>query len=72
MIMNSINMRCVTFTSISTCFRAVLMNQEEVLKTLKNLPDMVDKYEKKYAEFNNVFNPHQERCSEKYLREWMR
>ena len=50
----------------------VLMNQEEVLKTLKNLPDMVDKYEKKYAEFNNVFNPHRERCSEKYLREWMR
>ena len=50
----------------------VLMNQEEVLKTLKNLPNMVDKYEKKYAEFNNVFNPHRERCSEKYLREWMR
>ena len=50
----------------------VLMNQEEVLKTLKNLPDIVDKYEKKYAEFNNVFNPHRERCSEKYLREWMR
>lgn len=50
----------------------VLMDQEEVLKTLKNLPDVVDKYEKKYVEFNNVFNPHREQCSEKYLREWMK
>ena len=50
----------------------VLMDQEEVLKTLKNLPDVVDKYEKKYVEFNNVFNPHREQCSEKYLRDWMK
>ena len=50
----------------------VLMDQEEVLQTLKNLPDVVDKYEKKYVEFNNVFNPHREQCSEKYLREWMK
>lgn len=50
----------------------VLKDQEEVLKTLKNLPEVVDKYEKKYVKFNEVFNPHQERCSEKYLREWMR
>ena len=37
-----------------------------------NTAKIADKYEKKYAEFNNVFNPHRERCSEKYLREWMR
>lgn len=50
----------------------VLMKEEEVLKTLKNLPDVVDKYEEKYVKFNEVFNPHRERCSERYLREWVR
>lgn len=49
----------------------VLIEQEDVLISLKNLSDTVDKFEKKYMEFNKVFNPHRERCSEKYLKEWM-
>lgn len=49
----------------------VVKTQEELLITIKNLPEMVKKYQEKYEKFNERFNPHRGVCSGEYLREWM-
>ena len=50
----------------------VVKTQEELLKNIKNIHHVVDKYEEKYIEFNKIFNPHRNVCSGKYLREWLK
>lgn len=50
----------------------VVKTQEELLKNIKNIHHVVDKYEEKYIEFNRIFNPHRNVCSGKYLREWLK
>lgn len=50
----------------------VVKTQEELLKNIKNIDHVVDKYEEKYIEFNKIFNPHRDICSGKYLREWLK
>lgn len=50
----------------------VVKTQEELLKNIKNIHHVVDKYEEKYIEFNRTFNPHRNVCSGKYLREWLK
>lgn len=50
----------------------VVKTQEELLKNIKNIHHVVNKYEEKYIEFNKIFNPHRNVCSGKYLREWLK
>lgn len=50
----------------------VVKTQEELLKNIKNIDHVVDKYKEKYIEFNKMFNPHRDICSGKYLREWLK
>lgn len=54
----------------------VVKNQEELLITLRNMFEDVEKYQEKYREqyetFNQKFNPHRGVCSGEYLREWMK
>lgn len=50
----------------------VVKTQEELLKNLENLPEIVEKYREKYKMFNKKFNPHQGACSGEYLRAWVR
>ena len=50
----------------------VVKNQEELLKSIENLPEIVEKYREKYRTFNKKFNPHRGVCSGEYLRAWVR
>ena len=50
----------------------VVKTQEELLKNMGNLPEIVEKYREKYKTFNEKFNPHQGACSGEYLRAWVR
>lgn len=50
----------------------VVKTQEDLLKSLENLPLLVDKYRDSYKQFNEKFNPHRNDCSKEYLREWLR
>lgn len=50
----------------------VVKTQEELLTKIKNLDGIVDEYREKYRTFNEMFNPHREVCSGKYLREWLK
>ena len=49
-----------------------MKTQEELLTKIKNLDGIVDEYREKYRTFNEMFNPHREVCSGKYLREWLK
>jgi CDP-glycerol glycerophosphotransferase len=50
----------------------VVKTQEDLLKSVLEIDEIVEKYQKKYERFNRVFNPHREACSGRYLREWFR
>lgn len=60
------------YLDIHTLPGPVLKEQETLLKTLENLPEVVEKYQEKYEVFNRIYNPHKEVCSERYLRAWMK
>lgn len=50
----------------------VVKTQEELLKSIQNLPEIVEKYRGKYEKFNETFNPCEGVCSGEYLKEWVR
>ena len=60
------------YLDIHTLPGPVVKNQEELLKTLENLPVLMENYKEKYQKFNETFNPHKGACSAEYLKEWVR
>lgn len=60
------------YLDIHTLPGPVVKTQEELLKTIKNLPEVVENYQANYKKFNETFNPHRSPCSQDYLRLWLR
>lgn len=60
------------YMDIHTLPGPVVKTQEELLKTIKNLPEVVENYQANYKKFNETFNPHRSPCSQDYLRLWLR
>ena len=60
------------YLDIHTLPGPVVKTQEELLKTIKNLPEVVENYQANYEKFNETFNPHRSPCSQDYLRSWVR
>lgn len=50
----------------------VVKTQEELLKSVMDLPQIVEKYQERYERFNEMFNPFRGVCSGEYLQEWIR
>lgn len=50
----------------------VVKTQDELLKSVGDLPQMVEIYRERYEQFNEVFNPLRGMCSGEYLRTWVR
>lgn len=50
----------------------VVKTQEELLKSVMDLPQIVEKYRERYERFDEMFNPFRGMCSGEYLREWIR
>ena len=60
------------YLDIHTLPGPVVKTQEELLKTIKNLPEVVENYQANYEKFNETFNPHRSPCSQDYLKSWVR
>lgn len=60
------------YLDIHTLPGPVVKTQEELLKIIKNLPEVMENYQANYEKFNETFNPHRSPCSQDYLKSWVR